>query len=200
MPNRNDLEADSYTLIDKNLDQGDKEGPSDLDLLTKVSKGDKKAFGDLYQKYLDQIYNFVYFQINGNKQEAEDLTEEVFLRTFKVILEKPTRNKNFRALVYTIARNLIIDRYRTRKIELDIENIDLASEKMQNPEKTMEHAQLSNELTEAIQELRPNLQEVIILRYILELSTDEIAEIMGISHNYVRVLQYRALKSLKVNI
>jgi RNA polymerase sigma-70 factor (ECF subfamily) len=199
MPNRNDFEANSYTLIENDTDQG-KDTSSDQDLLSKIAKGDKYSFGILYQKYLDQIYNFIFFQVNGNKQEAEDLTEEVFLRTFKVVLEKPTRNKNFRALVYTIARNLIIDRYRTQKVEVDIENMDITSEKMQNPEKTVENAQLSSELKDAIKELRPNLQEVIILRYILDLETDEIAEIMGISHNYVRVLQFRALKSLKVNI
>lgn len=196
---RNESEVKTYTLIDKNPDHSTRRSV-DQDLLVKISKGDKHAFGVLYQKYLDQIYNFIYFQVRGNKQEAEDLTEEVFLRCFQVVTEETKKNKNFRALVYTIARNLVIDSYRSKKDVVDIDNIEITSSQLRNPEETLESWQLSSTLVEAIRELRPNLQEVIILRYILELETDEIAEIMGISMNYVRVLQYRALQSLKVTI
>ena len=199
MSNRNDSEVNTYKYIERKQDRG-KNKLTDQELLASITKGDKHSFGILYQRYLDQIYNYIYFQVNGNSQEAEDLTEEVFLRTFKVVLEKTKKNKNFRALVYTIARNLIIDRYRVTKDEVDIENFEIVSEKTRNPEETLENSQLAFELSEAIKELKPNLQEVIILRYILDLSTNEIAEIMGISHNYVRVLQYRALQNLKTII
>lgn len=196
---RNESEIKTYTSIEK-IDDRSTRLSVDQELLAKISKGDKQAFGSLYQKYLEPIYNYIFFQVNGNKQEAEDLTEEVFLRCFQVVMEETKKNKNFRALVYTIARNLIIDNYRSMKDEVDIENIEIPSNKVWNPEATLENSQLSKTLSEAIRELRPNLQEVIILRYILDLDTDEIAEIMSISTNYVRVLQYRALQSLKVSI
>jgi RNA polymerase sigma-70 factor (ECF subfamily) len=187
----------TYTSIEKVPDQITRSA-LDQELLAKITKGDKHAFGILYQRYLNQIYNYIYFQVNGNKQEAEDLSEEVFLRTFQVVTEKTEKNKNFRALVFTIARNLVIDSYRANKNEVAIEHLDISSNEVWNPEQTLESSQLSKSLSDAIQNLRPNLQEIIILRYILELDTDEIAEIMGISNNYVRVLQYRALQSLKV--
>lgn len=189
----------TYTSIEKVPDQTTRSA-LDQELLAKITKGDKHAFGILYQRYLNQIYNYIYFQVNGNKQEAEDLSEEVFLRTFQVVTEKTEKNKNFRALVFTIARNLVIDSYRANKNEVDIEHLDISSNEVRNPEQTLESSQLSKSLSDAIQNLRPNLQEIIILRYILELDTDEIADIMGISNNYVRVLQYRALQSLKVTI
>ncbi len=196
---RNESGLKTYTSIEKVPDQTTRSA-LDQELLAKITKGDKHAFGILYQRYLNQIYNYIYFQVNGNKQEAEDLSEEVFLRTFQVVMEKTEKNKNFRALVFTIARNLVIDSYRANKNEVDIENLDISSTEVWNPEHTLESSQLSKSLSDAIQNLRPNLQEIIILRYILELDTDEIAEIMGISNNYVRVLQYRALQSLKVTI
>jgi len=193
--------SDTSTILSrKSKSDLGKQNFSDQALLAHISKGDKDSFGILYQRYLDKVYNYIFFQINRNHQETEDLSEEVFLRTFKVVLEDSKGNKNFKALVFKIARNLVIDRYRTHKYEEDIENINLVSEKLHNPEETLEKTQLSKNLTDAVRELKPNLQEVIILRYILDLTTDDIAEIMGISHNYVRVLQYRALQSLKVNL
>jgi RNA polymerase sigma-70 factor (ECF subfamily) len=199
MPSSNDFKANSLNNIDDSHNQKNR-NLSDQDLLIKIAKGDKLSFGILYERYLDQIYNYIFFQVNGNHHETEDLTEEVFLRAFTTVLEKPKLQANFKALVYRIAHNLVIDTYRTKKVEIDLEKVDLVSEKLRNPEEALENVQLSKELASAIKELKPNLQEVIIFRYILDLNTDEIAEIMGISRNYVRVLQYRALQSLKVKI
>lgn len=199
MSNRNDLQANSLNNIGNDNVQK-LSSLSDHDLLAKIAKGDKPSFGILYERYLDQIYNYIFFQVNGNHHETEDLTEEVFLRAFTTVLDKPRNQANFKALVYRIAHNLVIDSYRTKKTEVDLEKVEVISEKLPNPEATLENVQLSKELAEAIKTLKPNLQEVIILRYILDLSTDEIAEIMGISRNYVRVLQYRALQNLKVKI
>lgn len=199
MASRNDLKANSLNNIERSQGQRNKD-LSDQELLSKIAKGDKLSFGILYERYLDQIYNYIFFQVNGNHHETEDLTEEVFLRAFTAVLDKPRQQANFKALVYRIAHNLVIDTYRTKKVEVDLEKVEVVSEKLPNPEASLENVQLSKELASAVKSLKPNLQEVIILRYILDLSTDEIAEIMGISQNYVRVLQYRALQSLKVKI
>lgn len=199
MASRNDLKANSLNNIERSQGQRNKD-LSDQELLSKIAKGDKLSFGILYERYLDQIYNYIFFQVNGNHHETEDLTEEVFLRAFTAVLDKPRQQANFKALVYRIAHNLVIDTYRTKKVEVDLEKVEVVSEKLPNPEASLENVQLSKELASAVKSLKPNLQEVIILRYILDLSTDEIAEIMGISRNYVRVLQYRALQSLKVKI
>ena len=199
MANRTITNTSRY-LSGKRKSGQEKQKFSDQTLLAHILKGDKDSFGILYQRYLDQVFNYIFFRINRNHQESEDLTEEVFLRTFKIVLEDSNGNKNFKALVFKIARNLVVDRYRTTKHEEDIENVLLVAEKHPNPEVTFENTQLSNTLSDAIKELKPNLQEVIILKYILDLTTDDIAEIMGISCNYVRVLQFRALQNLKVSL
>lgn len=199
MANRSITDSGTYITGKRKSDQ-EKQNFSDQALLTQILKGDKESFGILYQRYLDQVYNFIFFRVNRNHQESEDLSEEVFFRAFKIVLEESKGNKNFKALVFKIASNLVVDRYRAERYEADIENIPLEAEKHPNPEITLEKSQLSQILSDAIKDLNPNLQEVIIFRYILDLTTEDIAEIMGISHNYVRVLQFRALKTLKVNL
>lgn len=199
MPNRNDSRTNPLNNIDK-ADSTDDQKNSDQRLLAHIKKGDKQAFGTLYERYLELIYNYIYFKVGGNHQETEDLTEEVFLRAFSSIMEKTKSQANFKALLYRIAHNLVIDNYRAKKIEVDIDDFEIVSGKSPNPEQSLENVQLSKELADAIKTLKPKLQEVIILRYISDLGTDEIAEVMGISRNYVRVLQYRALQKLKDNI
>jgi RNA polymerase sigma-70 factor (ECF subfamily) len=199
MPNRNDFEANPLNSIENDDSRNDQK-VSDQRLLANIQKGDKHAFGILYERYLELIYNYIYFKVSGNHHETEDLTEEVFLRAFASIMEKSTKQANFKALLYRIAHNLVIDNYRAKKIEVDINDFEIASGKSPNPEQSLENVQLSKELADAIKTLKPKLQEVIILRYISDLGTEEIAEVMGISRNYVRVLQYRALQTLKDNL
>lgn len=197
MPGSNDFQPNSLNITERRQKQDDS-NLSDEILLGMVAKGNKRAFSVLYERYLSIIYNYIFFQVNNNHHEAEDLTEEVFLRAFTVTIEKPKKQSNFKALLYRIAHNLVIDQYRTNKIELDLDTANNVSDNFPKPEETLETAQLSEALTRAIKKLKPNLQSVVILRYVLDMDTKEIAEIMGISKNYVRVLQYRALQALKI--
>jgi len=198
MPSSNDFDPNSLYITERH--RGDEsDNLSDEILLGMIAKGNKRAFSTLYERYLTVIYNYIYFQVNGNHHDTEDLTEEVFLRAFTVVMEKPKKQSNFKALLYRIAHNLVIDQYRTNKVELDIEVASNITDRQPNPEQSFENAQLSEELTKAIKKLKPNLQSIIILRYILDMDTSEIAEYMGISKNYVRVLQFRALQSLKID-
>lgn len=197
MRSSNDFDPNSLNIVERRQKSED-ENLSDDILLGMVAKGNKRAFSVLYERYLTVIYNYIYFQVSGDHHEAEDLTEEVFLRAFSIAIEKPKNQSNFKALLYRIAHNLVIDQYRTKKVELDIEAASNVSDDFPNPEENLETAQLSEDLTNAIKKLKPNLQSVIILRYVLDMDTDEIAEFMGISRNYVRVLQFRALQALKI--
>lgn len=197
MPNSNDSDLNSLNISERRH-QTEDGNLSDEILLGMIAKGNKRAFSALYERYLSVIYNYIFFQVNGDHQEAEDLTEEVFLRAFTATIEKPKKQSNFKALLYRIAHNLVIDKYRTNKVELDIEVIQNVSDDFPNPEENLETAQLSEDLSKAIKALKPILQSVIILRYILDMDTEEIAEYMGISKNYVRVLQFRALQALKI--
>jgi len=198
MPSSNDFDPNSLNITERYRGE-ESDNLSDEILLGMIAKGNKRAFSTLYERYINVIYNYIFFQVNGNHHDTEDLTEEVFLRAFTVVLEKPKKQSNFKALLYRIAHNLVIDQYRTKKVELDIEVASNITDKQLNPEESFENAQLSEELTKAIKKLKPNLQSIIIMRYVLDMDTKEIAEYMGISKNYVRVLQFRALQALKID-
>jgi RNA polymerase sigma-70 factor (ECF subfamily) len=199
MENRNFNQSDSYKYVRTSASENGNQ-LSDDELLDLVAKGNKRAFGALYERYIDAIYRYVLFQVGGNEVDAEDVTEEVFLRAFKMVLKKRKKNSNFKALIYRIAHNLVIDRYRTRKSLVSLEQVEELKDTNPHPESWVQNSELSEDLVAAIKELKPKMQKVIILRFIVGADTSETADIMGISEGYVRVLQYRALQELKTSV
>src|SRR6056297_1917616 len=89
-------------------------------LLNQIKKGDEHAFGELYDKYKDSIYRFVYFKVS-NREKAHDLVNESFLKIYNYIREDKDI-ENFRAFLYKIARNSVIDFYRTRKDNISLDD------------------------------------------------------------------------------
>jgi RNA polymerase sigma-70 factor, ECF subfamily len=175
------------------------EYPDNL-LLKLVEEGDKQAFGQLYQRYVKEIYRFVFFK-TGTEEIAEDITEDTFIRTWeRLINSNPSERSinHLRAWLYQTANNLVIDHYRKTKHVEFIDN--LFRSKKASPEKIAEINDMSQLLMESIKALKPNFQQIIILRFINELSHEETAYIMNISVAYSRVLQFRALKKLKANL
>ena len=151
--------------------------------------------------YINQLYRFIYFKV-GNREEAEDLCSAVFLKTWNYILENSLKeHKTLKALLYKIARNLIIDNYRKNKnketISLDGDkSVEIIDEKP-SAAKVMELKTDLLVLETKLPELKDEYREVIILRFVNELSIKEIAEIIDKPKGNTRVLIFRALKSLK---
>ncbi|PIS04788.1 MAG: hypothetical protein COT81_04545 [Candidatus Buchananbacteria bacterium CG10_big_fil_rev_8_21_14_0_10_42_9] len=170
-------------------------------LLIRAKNGDTEAFGEIYDLYVDRIYRFIFFKISSH-EEAEDLTAEVFLKAWRYIQDEATRAVgNLNALLYRTARNLVIDHYRTsnREISLEAEEVldvlDTSSQPslLDQVEVLSEIAQLEKYLTQ----LKDEYREIIILRYIDELDTAEVAEIIEKSKGATRVLLHRSLAQLK---
>ncbi len=161
---------------------------------------DKQAYIEAYDLYVNQIFRFVYFKI-GNKEEAEDITSLVFLKCWNYIYEGNLETKDtLKSLLYKIARNTVIDHYRSSK-QRDTVSLDQAAElvdEKQNPEMEiaigMEFQQL---ISERLPKLKEEYRDVIILRFINELSISEIARILGKTSGNTRVLVHRALQSLQ---
>jgi len=173
-------------------------------LFWQIKRKDKEAFAKAYDLYVDQIYRFIYFKIN-DKEEAHDLTSQVFLKAWEHIQQKgEIEVKTVKALLYRISRNCVIDYYRKNNkrinisIESDDENvgIDIVDES-QNILKNLEIKLDIEEVKKKILELKDEYREVIILHFIDELSTKEIAEILDKTAGNIRVLIHRALKALK---
>lgn len=165
-------------------------------LIEAARHGDSVAFGLLYRHYLDQIYRFIFLKI-GSKSETEDITHEVFLSAWRNIPTYAEKGFPLSSWLYQIARNKVIDHFRTRKIDIALDEVaetraegdtaDLAVEKLINGEK----------IQAAIERLPEEQQSLLILRYVEDLSPREIADIVGKSEGAVRIMQHRAILRLR---
>ena len=171
---------------------------SDDELLARAVKGDKNAYGMLYERYLTPIYRYCFFRVSS-PFEAEDLTELTFLKAWES-LRRFSRNhrevRSFRAWIYRIAHNVVIDHHRTHKVSEPIEHHGVAVDTKPNPEAALQARETGNALTNAISSLEPTYQQVIVCRFINQLSHAETAEVLGLSENNIRIMQFRALKKL----
>lgn len=173
----------------------------DQSLLSRLKNNNKEAFIEAYDMYVDQIYRFVFFKI-GDKEEAEDITSEVFLKTWNYIQETEKLNeKTLKALLYRIARNTIIDHYRKKSSQanISVDDEDNPIDIIDNSQNLEANYELDVEIDivhSKLKELKDEYREIILMRYINELSIEEIADQLGKSKGNVRVLTHRALKAL----
>jgi len=165
-------------------------------LVTHALTGDETAFGDLYEYYLDDIYHYIYYRVSC-RQEAEDLTEVVFLRAWKALDENPPDEVAFRLWLYRIAHNAVIDHYRARKELVELEAAAEIPDPIAGPEEAATGRENIAELRRAIQFLSDDQQEVLVCRFITGLSHSETATVMARSEQAVRALQYRAIVGLR---
>ncbi len=176
---------------------------NDKILYLRLTKKDKEAFIKTYDLYFDQIYRFVYFKVSV-KEDAEDITSNVFLKTWNHVQTQSIKDyKTLKALLYKVARNLIIDHYRknssqAEKVSIDASetNIDILDEK-QDIHKNTEIADDYSHIEKKLFELKEEYREIITMRYINELSIGEIALNLDKNRGSVRVTLYRALKALR---
>jgi len=167
------------------------DGREDL-LVDRARRKDAAAFGELYELHLDRIYRYVYYRV-GSSSEAEDLTEQVFLKAWEAIGRYERRGLPFAAWLYRMAHNAVIDHYRARRPTTPIdETFDLEDER-QNPAASAEAHFDREELKLAIGRLNSDQQTVVVLRFVEGLSHAEVGKILGKSEGAVRVIQHRAL-------
>lgn len=169
-------------------------------LIKRAIKGEAQAFGLLYDHYQPQIYRFIYLKVS-HREEAEDLTHQVFFNSWSRMADYKHRGFPFSSWLYQIARNEVIDYYRTKKSHLDIE--DVISEDISLPDFddsiqiTIDVKIDTEKVKEAIKLLKPIEQDVIILRFVEDLSPSEVATVVDKTSQAVRIIQHRAIKSLK---
>jgi RNA polymerase sigma-70 factor (ECF subfamily) len=172
----------------------------DKQLYRRIKSKDKDAFIEAYDKHLDDIYRFVFFKVNS-VAEAEDLTSHIFLKAWDYVRNNNLKDyKTLKGLLYKIARNAVIDHYRKNsKINnqsLDDSIIDVTDEK-QNLTENLATKEETKFLLKKINELKDEYRDVLILRYVNDLSVTEIAEVVGKSKGNVRVIMFRATKALR---
>ncbi len=168
-------------------------------LIYKVRQSkDAEAYGKLYDFYVNRIYRFIYFKV-GTREDAEDITSEVFLKAWEYINTTDKKIENFNALIYSVARNSVVDHYRNRKINIstdDEENLLQIKERHSSLSKIDAQIDFAG-IEKLLKHLKEIYRDVILLRYIEEYEIGEIAKILGKSKANVRVLLHRAMQALK---
>lgn len=177
---------------------------TDEQLVKDYLDGDKAVFTEIVNRYLKLIYNFSY-RLVGNEKEGEDISQEVFLKVWKNIKKFDT-NKSFKTWIFSIAKNTSIDYLRKRKnIPMSIfDNEDggnIIEDSLKDEEPRADQifalAQDKKDVEKILTELSVVQKEVIILKYVNEMSLPQIAEIMDISINTAKSHHRRALIKMK---
>ncbi len=158
-------------------------------------RGDAAAFGVLYDRYLDKIYRFVYYK-TYNKEVAEDLVSDVFMRALEKVNTFDMKRGSFSSWLYQIARNRVIDHYRTNRPTEDIDDMFDLGVDDRTPE-TLDAIDSLGAVTEYLQTLSAKQREIIILRVWEEKSYKEIAEIVGGTEDSVKMAFSRSIRALR---
>ncbi len=171
---------------------------SDDDVLERAIKGDREAFGELYECYVDRIFNYVYYR-TGNVHDAEDLTERVFMRALRHIGNYHNRGLPVSAWLYRIAHNLVANWHRdnSRRKEVPLEERVLVIGQSEHPERELLILEQNDELLEVIRCLPPERQQLLILKFVDHLPNAEIGRIMGRTEGAIKSLYHRTLLSIR---
>lgn len=170
---------------------GDKE-------LVKLAKEDKGAFGELYERYMPKMYNYIYYR-TSNQHDAEDLTARVFFRAMSHIGGYVDKGLPFQAWLYRIAHNLVANWHRDqgrRKI-IALDDYVTHSLKSEAPDRMAEELDEQEQLMEAVHRLPEDRQQLLLLKFIDQLSNAEIGEIMSRTEGAVKSLYHRTLLALR---
>jgi RNA polymerase sigma-70 factor, ECF subfamily len=165
-----------------------------ISAVKRAIEGDMQAYGRLYSLYVDRIFRYILYQV-GDRMTAEDITEEVFLKSWKSIASCKGREQTFSAWLYRIAHNHLVDTFRKNRRNISLDTIELADEK--NPETEVEDRLDLQKVLEEVKKLPEPQKQVILLKFLDDADNEEIGRILGKRQGAVRALQMRALINLR---
>lgn len=174
---------------------------SDSELVELAKGGDKDGFGELYERYLEKIYNYVFYR-TGNHHDAEDLTARVFFRAMAHIETYSERGVPFQAWLYRIAHNLVANWHRDsgrRKI-IPLDEFVATSVRSDAPDRYTEDKQEREALLAAVRRLPEERQQLLLLKFVDGLSNAEIGAIMDRTEGAVKSLYHRTLIALRAEM
>lgn len=174
---------------------------SEKEVLAQAGQGDKQAFGVLYDRYAERIYNYIFYR-TGNSLDAEDLTARVFFRAMRHITNYTDRGVPFSAWLYRIAHNLVANWHRdsSRRQEVALEDGYRSPKGDEYPEAALMQNEEQSALLSLIRDLPEERQQLLILKFVEHMSNAEIGEIMDRTEGAIKSLYHRTLLALREEI
>ena len=173
--------------------------PSDIDdgTIERARAGDQQALAAVYDWYLPRVYRYVLSRL-GNVAEAEDLTEDIFLRMLGAIADYKRTGVPFSAWLFRIARNHLVSYYRKNGNRHDHGALqETMADSRQDPASIVETQLMLGEVAVAVQRLPDAQRDVIALRFAVGLSIAETAQVLGKRQGNVKALQHKAVTRLQ---
>jgi len=173
--------------------------PSDIDdgTIERARAGDQQALAAVYDWYLPRVYRYVLSRL-GNVAEAEDLTEDIFLRMLGAIADYKRTGVPFSAWLFRIARNHLVSYYRKNGNRKDHGALqETMADSRQDPASIVETQLMLGEVAVAVQRLPDAQRDVIALRFAVGLSIAETAQVLGKRQGNVKALQHKAVTRLQ---
>jgi RNA polymerase sigma-70 factor, ECF subfamily len=167
------------------------------ELVTRAQQGDGEAFGQLYDRYFDTVFRYIYYRVY-DRATAEDFTSETFLRALRRIGGLTYRGRDIGAWFVTIARNIVIDHVKSARNRLEVTTPEIldSSDSEPGPEASVLTALTTEHLMRAVGKLGDDQRDCITLRFIQGLSVSETAQVMGRNDGAIKALQHRAVRKL----
>lgn len=171
---------------------------SDNELVDLAKAGNKEAFGELYERYVEKIYTYIYYR-TGNHHDAEDLAARVFFRAMGHIETYTDRGVPFQAWLYRIAHNLVANWHRDkgRRKVIPLDEFLAQSLRADSPDRQAEDKEEREALLAAIRRLPEERQQLLILKFVEHLSNAEIGHIMERTEGAIKSLYHRTLIALR---
>lgn len=186
----------SQPAADRRQSAGDPDLPD-----VRAAQHDRAAFATLYRRYLDRVYGYAFYQL-GDHHDAEDATERIFLAAMRALPQFRDKGSTFRAWLFRIARNTIANAHRSRA-RRPAERLADAFERPAPDADPAGLVALADELREvrrAVRQMSDDRRQVILLRFVDDLATAEIAQVLDRSPGAIRVLLHRALRDLAARL
>lgn len=167
------------------------------ELARRTAEGDLEAFGAIYRTLLDPLYGYFFWNLSSGV-EAEDLTEEVFLRCLTHIGKYDPGKAPFRSWVFRIARNLLVDHLRKSARREAKKAVESDGHWEPPTGEDLEEEERRRAVRDALRELPPTQRQVVIMKYFTGMTNAEVASALGKSEGAINALQHRALRKLGV--
>ncbi|SRR6266581_4086655 len=167
----------------------------EAELCRRASAGDRRAFAMLYDRHVDAVYRYAFYRVRADA-EADDVTSDVFHRAL-VAMPKYEPRRPFLAFLYTIARNVVADRLRKARPMASFEDAIAHPSPAAGPDEVAGRLDEARTLRGAIANLTTLQQEVVVLRFLEDRSTKEVAQLLDKPESTIRGIQMRALATLR---